>query len=193
MGGATRQRLLLALASAALTVSCAAKTEGSLFIHPNADMSVYQRVAVLPLENLTSDRFAGERVREIIVVELSAEGLFEVVESGEVNRVLRVQNLPAIDDLGPDEIAQLGGALESQAVMMGSVMDYRERRTGSLNAPEIALTLRLIDVNSGLVVWSVSDARTGLSTWTRLFGVGEKSQSDVARELVRELLGTLYG
>jgi curli biogenesis system outer membrane secretion channel CsgG len=184
--------LLLALAAAALAGGCSSKTQGSLFVHPNADLSTYQRVAVLPLENLTTDRFAGERVREILVIELSAEGLFEVVEPGEVNRVLKVQNVVSVDDLGPPEIAQIGTALGAQALMLGSVGEYRERRSGTLSAPDIAVTLRLIDVETGLVVWSVSDARTGVSTWTRLFGVGERSQSDVARELVRELVGTLY-
>ena len=178
---------------AVLAVSCkTGDTGGSLFVHPNADISTYRRVGVLPLENMTTDRFAGERVREILVIELSAEELFEVVEPGEVNRVLRVQNITSVADLGPEEIAQLGEALGAQALMLGSVMDYRERRTGTISAPEIALTLRLIDVETGLAVWSVSDARTGVSTWTRLFGVGERSQSDVARQLVRELVGTLY-
>ncbi len=68
----------LAMASCAST-----KIEPAVYMHPNADLSVYERVAVLPFENLTTERFAADRVRELLVVELSSKGLFEVVESGE--------------------------------------------------------------------------------------------------------------
>ena len=67
-----------------------------MFLHENADLSTVRRVAVLPFENLTTDRFASERVRQIFVVELLSQGAFDVVETGEVNRVLRAQNVENI-------------------------------------------------------------------------------------------------
>jgi polysaccharide biosynthesis protein PelC len=165
--------------------------EPSVYVHPNADFSLYKEVAVLPLENLTSERFAAERVRELLVVELSAQGLFGVVEPGEVNRVLRLHSIDTPSVLGPDAIKQLGTELKAQALLTGSVIEYREQRTGTLNSPEVALSLRMIDVESGLVVWSVTDARTGMGVWTRLFGVGEENQTGAARKLIRDLLQEL--
>lgn len=165
---------------------------GSIYVHPNADFSIYGRVAVLPLDNLTTDRFAGERVREILVVELSAQGQFELVETGEVNRVLRVQNITNVYELGPEGIAALGQTLGVQAIFLGSVMDFRERRIGTITAPEVAVSLRLIDVASGTAIWSATDARAGVGTWTRLFGVGEQSQSEAAREVVLAIIDTIY-
>ena len=50
-------------------------------------------MAVLPLENLSGDRFASDRVRELLVTEMQALGIFEVVDVGEVNRVLRYDQI----------------------------------------------------------------------------------------------------
>jgi len=173
--------------------ACAGPGVSSLYVHPNADFSIYERVAVLPLDNLSTERFAGDRIREILIVELSAQGLFDVVEIGEVNRALRVLNLANVSDLGPKEIAQVGEALGVQGLFFGSVMEFRERRSGTITTPDIALSLRMLDVEAGLVVWSASDSRSGVGMWTRLFGVGEESQSDSARELVRSLIASFYG
>jgi TolB-like protein len=172
-------------------IGCASPPAPTIYLHPNADLAVFRKVAVLPLENLTSDRFAADRTREILTVELLAGGVFEPLEVGEVNRVLRVQNLAALTDLGPEEVAKLGKALGVQALVMGSVMDSTERRVGTLTAPQVALSLKMIDVQTGTTVWSVVDARTGLSTTTRLFGVGEETSSQAVRELVRQLLDEL--
>lgn len=183
----------LALGLLALGVSACAtsRIEPSVYMHPNADLSLYTRVAVLPLENLTTERFAADRVRELLVVELSSRSLFEVVESGEVNRVLRAKNLLGAAEIGPEVIQQLGAELKVQALLTGSVIEFREQRTGTLNTPDIALSLKLLDVESGLVIWSATDAHTGLGVWTRLFGVGEEDQTTAARKLIRDLLFTL--
>ena len=164
----------------------------SVYVHPNADLSTVRQVAILPLENFTNDRFAGERVHEVLTVELLAQGLFDVVESGEVLRIVREQGIATIADLGAEDIDRLGQALGAQSLLLGSVMDFRERRTGSFTVPEVALSLRLLDAETGLVIWSVTDARTGMSIWTRLFGIGEESLTDAVQKLVRELLATLF-
>jgi hypothetical protein len=70
-------------------------------------------------------------------------------------------------------------------------MEFEERRTGSISVPEVALSLRLIDVETGLVIWAVTDARAGAKLSTRLFGVGEESQTDATLKLIRDVLRTL--
>jgi len=179
---------MLGAAVGACLLSACASDYASLYVHPNSDLALYNRVAVMPLANLTSDRFAGERVREVLIVELASLGLFTVAEVGEVTRVLREHNVSTATEIDPQLIMEVGNELGVQAVIAGSVLDYRERRSGSFTIPEIALSLRMIDVESGMTVWSVSDARTGISLSTRLFGIGEKSQTAVVRELIRDLL-----
>ncbi|MCC7012375.1 MAG: hypothetical protein IT454_07440 [Planctomycetes bacterium] len=180
----------LVCALLAFCASCAAEQQGALYMHPNLDLATYPRVAVLPLENLTSERFAAERVREILNVELSSQALFEVVDLGEVNRVLRTQNVGNTSELGAAQTSALGRELGVQGLMLGSVVEYQERRSGSLALPEVALSLRMLDAESGITVWAVTGARSGAKWTTRLFGIGEESQTDAVLRLVREVLST---
>jgi hypothetical protein len=62
---------------------------------------------------------------------------------------------------------------------------------GTISTPDVALSLRMLDVESGLVIWSVTEARSGAKLATRLFGVGEESQTDATLRLVRGVLRTL--
>jgi curli biogenesis system outer membrane secretion channel CsgG len=188
---ARRARVLVATLLFTSLGACAAENQSSVYVHPNADLSAFQKIAVLPLDNYSADRFAGDRVREILNVELLSQGVFEPVESGEVNRVLRVQNLTSLTSLGPEEIKKLGDALGVQALLFGSVVEYSERRTGTFRSPQVSLALRLVDIESGLVVWSVSDARTGMALSTRLFGVGEETFTEAVRKLIRGLMDEL--
>ncbi|MHC4844717.1 MAG: CsgG/HfaB family protein [Planctomycetota bacterium] len=188
--GRFRRALLVAGVVVALG-ACATENPSSVYLHPNADLSAFNRIAVLPLDNYTGDRFAGERVREILAVELLAQGVFEPAEIGEVNRVLKLQNLISMTTMGPEDIKKLGEALDVQALLFGSVVEYSERRTGTFRSPQVSLALRLVDVESGLVVWSVSDARTGMALSTRLFGVGEETFTEAVRKLIRELMREL--
>ena len=188
-----REPWLLALGAALLSVAACASTEptGSLYVHPNADWSNYQRVAVLPLENLTNERYAAERVREVLNVEINAQGLFEAIELGEINRAVRTQGIVNLTELGPEQTTALGKALDAQALMLGSVMEFDERRTGSVSLPDVAVSLRMLDVETGLVIWAVTDARAGAKFATRLLGVGEESQTEATVRLVRDVLATL--
>jgi len=185
-----RRGLSAALLCVALG-ACATENPSSVYVHPNADLAAFQRIAVLPLDNYTADRFASDRVREILNVELLSQGVFEPAESGEVNRVLRAQNITGLTALGPEDIKKLGDALNVQALLFGSVVEYSERRTGTFRSPQVSLALRLVDIESGLVVWSVSDARTGMALTTRLFGIGEETFTEAVRKLIRELMDEL--
>lgn len=192
MKGKPRSGTALCVGVIAALCSCASgNAGGALYVHPYSDLSAYEQIAVLPLDNLAIDRAAGDRVRDILVVELSAQGLYDVVDTGEVNRVLRIEGFTDTSGLGPEQIKQIGDALEVQALFLGSVIEYRERRSGTITAPDVSLSLRLIDVETGIVTWSVSDARTGVSMSTRLFGVGEQSMSEATRDLIRRMIDTL--
>lgn len=172
-------------------LSACSSSPPPVYFHPNADLSSIGRVAILPFSNYSSDRFASERVREVLAIEILSSQIFDVVPMGEVNRMLRSLQLETVDALTPEEIGNIGKGLNAQALFFGSVMEYRERRTGTITAPDVALSLYLVDVETGLTMWSTTDASTGLGVWTRLFGVGEKSQTEAVRDLLRTILPTL--
>lgn len=177
------QTLLLVAALAA--AGCGAPAR---YLNRSADLSGISTVAVLPFENVTTDKLCAERVHKIFVTELLARDAFKVVEPGLVARVVRRDQLdPAA--LSPEEIKRTGQALGAQAFFLGAVLEYDEGRSGGYApSPRVKLLLRLVDAETGATVWSVSRERGGATVSARLFGIGGHPASSLAEELIREEL-----
>jgi hypothetical protein len=62
---------------------------------------------------------------------------------------------------------------------------------GSAVFPEIVMTLRLIDGESGLILWQASGKKSGYSAAHRLIGVAPKDSFELTMELLRELFATM--
>lgn len=166
-------------------------TATTQYVHPNADIGAIRTVAVLPFENLTQERAAGDKVQKIFQTELLALGVFDVVEPGQVAKLLRTERVESVDTLGPADLNRIGGELKAQGLFIGSVVDFADNRTGSTPAPEVTIQLRLVETESGVTVWSVSRTQSGATASARLFGIGGESLSEAARQLVRQELRTL--
>lgn len=161
------------------------------YVHPNADLAALKSVAVLPFENLSADRTAGDKVQKIFASELLASGAFNVVEPGLVAKTLKANRIESTEALGPAELKKLGEDLKADAVFLGSVVDFSETRSGTTPTPDVTIQLRLVECQSGATVWSASRTRSGASASARLFGIGGQSLTETARDLVREELHTL--
>lgn len=159
------------------------------YMHKNADLGSLTKVAVLPFQNISPERSAGDKVQTIFYLELLALDVFEVAEPGQVNKVIRT-GVP-IDSLGPADYQRIGKELGVDAVFTGSVVDFAEGRTGSTPTPDVTIHLRLIETHTGATIWSAGQTRTGASASTRLFGVGGESLTEAARRIVRGELKTL--
>jgi TolB-like protein len=178
------QLLLLALA----VTGCTAPAR---YVRPNADLGLISTVAVLPFENVTSDRLSAERVHKIFYTELLSFDAFQVLEPGQVGRALRRDQLdPAT--LTPEELKKLGEALKVQAFFLGSILEYDEgRTTGTAQSPTVKLQLKLVDAESGTTLWSVVRGAGGATVTARLFGIGGEPASTVASQIIREELARL--
>ena len=174
-----------------LLAAACASPEPAAFVHPRADLSGIKRVAVLPFESLTGEREAGRKVQDLFTIELLALELFEVAEPGEVVRAFAKVSLDPNAALDPSDIKKLSEVLKVQAFFLGAVSEYRERPIGSLTSPEVAVAIRLVEVESGQVLWTAAAGRSGLPWATRLFGVNEQSLQETSLEVVREALRTL--
>nr|WP_256502738.1 penicillin-binding protein activator LpoB [Desulfuromonas sp. KJ2020] len=149
-------------------------------------------VAVLPLENHSAEKFAAERLRDVVTTELLARRLFKVVEKGDLRRFLREEVAEAETvSLDASTAKRMGKALNVDAYLAGSVDDYSELRNGSYSYPQVALTLRLVDVQTGRIIWQASDSARGYSTFGRIFGFASPSVNEVSYRLVRDLLKSL--
>jgi TolB-like protein len=182
-------RVGTALALAILTTGCPHRL--TTFVHPQADFSLIRRVAVLPLENLSQDPAASEKVRQILIIELLSSGSVEVVDVGEVARALRAANVSNPMSPGTEEVKRLGRELGVEALMTGAVQEFAQGKTAGAPATSVALVFRLIETDAGQAIWSCSVSRSGVGATARLFGVGGDSATERSRKLIQKALGTL--
>lgn len=171
---------------------CGGRKTPSFYINQDIDFSFIKRVAVLPLENLTNDKFAADAVRQVVISELLASGLVEVVCPGDVESALNAMKIKKGETLSAEQIKALGKKMNVQAVIMGAVNKYGEIRIGNISAPEVTITLMMADTGSGSIIWSVTKTGGGASFWAKHFGASAPTMSETVLKVVREAIHTLY-
>jgi len=173
-------------------LSFARPTMAADYVHPKYDFSLIQKIAVLPMENLSQDQQAGERVRKIVVSEILAAGVLDVVEPAQVNQALGQQQIQNISSISVKQIAELGKSLGVQAFVVGSVDTYERVNVGGGTFAEVAITLRALDAATGTVVWSTSKSAGGAGFFGRLFGFGGDTMYEATQKAVHAAVSTLF-
>ncbi len=163
-----------------------------VYYDQNMDFGAIQKVAVMPFENLTTDRLAGERVRDVFSAMLLSTGTVYVLPPGEVARGVARVDIKNPAAPGVEEMTRLGDIIKVDAMVTGVVREYREVRSGTTSANIISISLQMIETQTGKVVWTASSTKGGISIWDRLFGGGGKAMNEVTEEAVDELLDKLF-
>lgn len=164
------------------------------YVNPTANFSYIKKVAVLPFNNLSDDRYAGERVRSALIVDLMSRGSFEVLEQGEVTKVLGVLFREAGVEEGravpvdKDTLKLIGEKMGVQAVILGSVDEYS---SGYGGGSVVSVSIRMLDAGSGIILWQAQSTATGRSVWRKLIGIEEVDRSELTRNVVKHALDTL--
>ncbi len=161
------------------------------YIRSKTDISNVKKIAILPFENFTSDEYAGEKIRRLVITELLLRGI-DVIEPGEVTRILRESKVRSLGSIKITEIQDMGKTLGVEAVMMGSVEALGISRGISVTYPEVSIHLILLESSSGSIIWSVWHTTGGANFWTRHFGSEGISLSEAARKAVKEAVDTLF-
>jgi len=169
-----------------------AKVAPAFYVNPETDFSFVKRVAVLPFDNLTNDKFAGDAVRQIVISELLASGLVDVTCPGDAIAAMEKLKLKQGQSPTAEDIKAIGKALKVQAVILGAVNKFGEIREGNISAPEVAITLMMADASSGSIIWSVTKTRGGAGFMARHFGARSETMSETVLAVVREAIRTLY-
>lgn len=183
-------RTMVCLAAALFLSSCGSTNVD--YVHPKFDFSLIQKIAVLPLENLTTDQLAAERVRKAVVSELLAAGVLDIIETAQVNRVLSDQQVQSVASMSPKQIQDVGKGLGAQALIVGSVDTYERVNVGGGAFAEVSVTLRALDASSGAIVWSSSKRAGGAGVVGRLFGFGGDSMQEATQKAVHAAVSTLF-
>lgn len=167
------QNAMVRLGSLALAGALAGCS--TIDVTPRADLDRSARWAVLPLANHTETPQAGARAAAIVEGVLRARGLSDLVRAPGTlgaETLFEPQDAQAIDKA----LAWARGAGIRYAVT-GAVSEWRYK-VGVDGEPAVGLTLQVIEVASGKVLWTATGGRSG---WSR------EALSAVAQKLVRDL------
>jgi hypothetical protein len=173
---------------AAVAAGCASGPR--LYINPEADMSYYKKVAVIPFTNLSPDRFAGARVTRAFLTELLMLDRYDVVAPEEMSAALdKVGGLPGMEGIyDPQKLKDVATQLGATGIIRGAVTEYRSEHSGSGEYPVIAFDVELVDVQTFKVVWRASIAKKGKGRSILLGGSGTRTFGRVTQEACEEIV-----
>jgi hypothetical protein len=179
------------LFTAVLLLLTACASQQTTYIDSNMDFGSVKTVAVMPFVGLTRDSAVAERVRDVFINKLLATGAVYVVPVGEVARGTARAEVPNPSALSPEEAIKLGGMIKVEAIIIGTVREYGEVRSGNVSSNIISLSLQMIETQTGKVVWTSASTRGGISIWDRLWGGGGKPMNVVTEKAIDDLINSL--
>jgi TolB-like protein len=169
--------------------SCAASRQLSHI--EGTPLAGHPRVAVLPLENLSGTVDAGRSLTQIVVAELAASGICDVVETGNAERAVRVLRIRDTSAPTTAEVRALGDTLGAKFLLCGVVLEQARIDTPDGDIPTIAAAFKLLEVPTARVIWGKVVVRTGEDHET-LFGWGRVTDgSRVASQLATDAIADM--
>ena len=116
------------------------------------------KVGMLPFKAATT--LIGTSVSDMFVTELMKMDRYELVERSQMSGVLGETEV-SLSGLTAGQAAQLGQMAGADGVIIGTVSEYEMVAMGGRTYPVVGITIRLIDVNTGKILWSVDHAERG--------------------------------
>ena len=160
-------------------------------VRSDVDFSFIRRVAVVPFQNLSADRFASQRMGSVFVTELlQFEGL-QIIDPGEVLQAYSALRLTPDMPMTPEQVVAMGERLGADAVFTGTIEDYGLVRLGSSQTYAVTAVFGMAETQSGAAIWTAQVRKDSNSFWQKIVGGQPTSLYEVSRRSVREALGTL--
>jgi hypothetical protein len=149
------------------------------------------KMAILPFDNLSDDQGAGKTMENLALVEFLKRTPAKIVDPGEVSAALLQERVRLATSIPKETIRSLGANLGVDLFLVGIVHEYGMQRAsgagGSGDIPVVSLTLRILDAETGDIVWAISSARRGNDRETA-FGMGRiDSLEQLAQSTAMEL------
>lgn len=173
-----------------LLAGCRTNPTDAYFLGTDSRANVYvapgqagiRRVAILPFKGPTE--LVGGSVSDMMVTEILRAGRYELVERGQIAKVLSESEL-ALAGLSVARAAEVGNMIGADGVIIGTVDEYSTVALKGSAWPVVGISARLIDCRSGQVVWSVDLAARAESPTITLAQHG--------RKVVHEMIAAVYG
>ena len=175
------------------TLGCASAAAPRFYVNPQADMALYQKVAVLPFHSLSTQPMAGERVTRVFVTELIIADRYRIVEPAEFRAVLRDMDVQPTPDgaWDPDKLKAAAVRVGATGIVRGVVTEYQVQRSGQEEFATLSFDAELIDVETGNVVWRGSITRRGSSRFPIFGGSSNRTLGSLTQDACVELVDGL--
>lgn len=153
-----------------------------------AEAGARKKIAVLPFNNISGRKDAGNIVTTTYVTELFKGGRYHVEEPGNILQFMVQERIGTIGEMEIERVMILGKRLKVHGVVAGTVEEFDDGRGGP---PVVSITARLIESESGKVVWSMQNKRRG-DDYIIIFDFGEiRSATALSQRVVKEMIKTI--
>jgi hypothetical protein len=165
---------------------------GRYYVDTNMDFGAIRTVAIMPFENLTAEKTAGDRVRDVFTNILLSSGQVYALPPGEVSRAALRAGITDPEHPAIEGIIKLAAISHVDAVITGVVREYGEVRSGGAASNIVSFSLQMIEAQSGRIIWSASSTKGGIGAKDRLLGGGGQPMNDVTEEAVNDILNKFF-
>ena len=111
---------------------------------------------------------------------------------GEVNRGISRAAIAEAAFPAPEDIVKFGSIVKVDAVIIGVIREYGEVRSGNSTSQVISLSMKMIETQTGRVVWSASSTQGGISFKDRLLGGGGLPMNQITEKAVNDIIDKMF-
>jgi hypothetical protein len=119
------------------------------------------RMAILPFNNETSYGQGDIVIYRVFAAELSHMGNFMIVPEGDVHKVLHQMHIVPGRDLNIEQLRIVADRLQAQLLISANIIEMDEEVNAGGTNPRLAVIFRIIDPESGRVLWVTYHRREG--------------------------------
>jgi hypothetical protein len=119
------------------------------------------RVAILPFNNETSYSQGDIVLYRVFAAELSQMGNFMIIPEGDVHNVLYQIHIVPGEDFNIEQIRILADRLQAQLLISANIIEMDEDVDGGRTNPRLAIIFRILDPETGRVLWVTYHRREG--------------------------------
>ena len=174
LSGCFKPRKIALLGALVLLSGCK-----SLTSTPAVTVDSGQAWAMLPIENLSTTPLAGQKAASLVETRLRGRGVVNLQSYSEPQPA----SLAALLDGGLQarEASQWARAAGFRYAVTGVVSEWHYK-SGSDKEPAVGLTLKVVDLPTGQVLWQAAGSRTGWG-YSNLSRIGDKVVGDLIGRL----------
>jgi len=151
-----------------------------------------RRIGVVDFENKSKYANArlGTAASDILITELAKTNRFVVVERDKLDKILEEQGLQASGVIDPRTAVKVGQVLGLEAIVTGAVSEFGVKTGGSeyllaqtkRQTAEAAVDIRMVDVQTGQVIYADSGRGIAKSSKGSVLGLGTRGGYDETLE-----------